>query len=122
MTLKEVIVQDVAEVFQNEDEFAETIEAVEPDGTSHIVVAIVFADTQEDEFREDGRYDVNHYRVFVSLADVPGITHYWHLIIDAKRYAILQVFEDDRIGGLWLRTVRSDTAERSNDGFRRPVQ
>ena len=120
MSLKDQIIADVANVFQNTDHFAEPIQVVNPDGSIVINTdAIVFADTDEEETRGEGTFDVKIYRVFISTIDVTSITKRWHLLIGGDKFLIDNIGEDDRIAGAWLLAIRDRPKERAMDGFRR---
>jgi len=119
MSLKEQIVDDVANVFLNEDDFAEPIIAVDEDGTEFPVLAIVFSDSDDEEQGTEGTFNVKMARVFISKIDVPDITRQWHLMIGGTRYAIDTIGEDDRIAATMMRVVQDTPKERAPDGFRR---
>jgi len=114
MSLKEQIVEDVLNVFQNEDEFAETITYhVKATNTDLQIVAIVFQDTDDEEPRDLGTNRVISSRLFISLADVPNpVIEDW-IVIDGLKYHIWRIGENDRIGGTMMWIVHDTTKEKA---------
>lgn len=120
MSLKDVIVQDVANIFQNTDDFAIPITVVNEDGTISIDTdAQVFADSDTEENASEGTFNVKLWRVFISTIDAPSLDRTWHLLINGDKFTIVDIGEDDLIAGTMLQVVQDVPKERFKDGFRR---
>ena len=101
MTLSEQVVADVATVFLNTDDFAETVTRIASDGTRDGFTAI--ADTFQEEWNEFDK--VWEQRGFVELASTVTVSRSDKWDVNSKEFKVEKI-GDDRHGMIRIDLIR----------------
>ena len=118
MTLREQIQSDVAAVFLNTDEFAESVSYTPLGGAATPIDGIFSGDEHSAEDVSDGREKLRRGRLRISRSDVANPGHGDTVSINSEDWFVAGVIEQDDYMAL-LDVERATTIERTAPGYRR---